>query len=375
MNCPEARDNLKAYIDNELEPLARWRISSHLNGCASCREEMEQMIQLAAAVQGSSTPPTPENLRAKVMDRVRREGDTQKVKQQTNPRRAFAAGFGWGVAALLATAVVMFPIFFHARQASQQPAGTGLEERAVASKGTFAADEASPASQEAPFPVFTGAESGLLIIRTADLTVEVENYRAAADKVALVVKSAAGYITDSYAATNEQQPTSGNFTIRVPVESFDRTIDRLAELGTVKSKKVTGEDVTGQVVDIESKLRNKRAEEQQYLRLMDKAKNVDETVTVSNQLYRVRGEIEQAEGRLKYLKSAAAMSTISLTLTEEYNPNASASPVADSFGNAASSLMRTLKVLARMLIWIGIYSPIWLIPLLVFIYFRRKTAA
>jgi hypothetical protein len=139
---------------------------------------------------------------------------------------------------------------------------------------------------------------------------------------------------------------------------------------------VSGQDVTGEVVDLESRLRNKRAEERQYLDVMNRAKRISDIVTVSNELYRVRGEIEEAEGRLKYLKSSAAMATINVNLKE----NEKARPLPKSsinrtLSNAVASLGRTAIGLATLAIWLGVYSPFWALPLGAVVYVRRRAAA
>jgi hypothetical protein len=235
------------------------------------------------------------------------------------------------------------------------------------------------ASQPArPLPsVDHGSVAGpLLIIRTAELSLEVKSFQKAYDQAVSICSSVGGYVTNSSAEAEETTPTSGTILIRVPVEAFDRTLGRLGKLGVVKSRNLNGEDVTGEVVDLESRLRNKRAEELQYLEIMNRARRVTDIVTVSNELYRVRGEIEETEGRLKHLKSSAAMSTINLSLSEK--GKAKPQPVASigrAISNAVASLARTANNLAIIAVWLGVYSPFWLCPLAIVLYVRKRAAA
>jgi hypothetical protein len=88
----------------------------------------------------------------------------------------------------------------------------------------------------------------------------------------------------------------------------------------------------------------------------------------------VRGEIEQAEGRLKYLRSAAAMSTINLSLAEKDKPVTKGS-IEQTFIDAFASLARAGRSLASMLIWLAVYSPFWGIPLFAALYLRKRVIA
>ena len=145
----------------------------------------------------------------------------------------------------------------------------------------------------------------------------------------------------------------------------------------MRSKNITGEDVTGEAVDIESRLRNKRAEERQYLDIMNRANRINDIMTVSNELYRVRGEIEQMQGRLGYLKKSSAMSTINLTLNEKskHKHAAAGSMLGGAWSGAIGSLAFTLNSLACLLIWLAVYSPFWALPISAWLVYRKRTAA
>jgi hypothetical protein len=221
---------------------------------------------------------------------------------------------------------------------------------------------------------YEGSPSAELIVKTADMTIEVKDFQKANDQAIVIAKSSGGYITNSSAASDAGVPSSGTLAIRVPVESFERAVKRLGELGKIKSNAISGEDVTGEVVDLESRLRNKRAEERQYLDIMNKAHRVTDIVTVSNELYRVRGEIEEMVGRVKQLRSSAAMSTINLTLSEKVKKPVPVSSIRRAFNDAIASMGSTLSALASLVIWLAVYSPFWALPLAVAIYYKNRTA-
>lgn len=230
----------------------------------------------------------------------------------------------------------------------------------------FGFDNASvPASQPA-------SAANLMIIKTADLSVRVKDFDLAYNQAVSIAKSTGGYVTDSAAQNDGAAPTSGNLTMRVPVNAFERTLERLGKLGKITSKSISGEDVTGEVVDLEARLRNKRAEERQYLEIMNRAKRVPDIVTVTNELSRVRGEIEEAQGRMKYLKSSVAMSTINLTLSEKEKPAPVKSSIERTWGSAIGALAGAGNRLMALGIWLAVFSPFWALPLGGWVYAKKR---
>lgn len=231
---------------------------------------------------------------------------------------------------------------------------------------------------EASFPPVGSVESSLLIIKTGDITVKVKSIEMAADQIIAIARSVGGFVTNSaFSRTEGEEATPyGTVTVRVPVNAFESVLTRVGKVGEVTAKNLNGEDVTGQVFDLESRLRNKRAEEAQYVEIMQKAKKIPDIITVSNQLFRVRGEIEQIQGRVKYLRSASDMSTITVTLTE---PKASTEKgIPGVWQRSIDSLKGTSVALLSGLIWIGVFAPYWiavLILLYVLVRLIRKRLA
>ena len=376
MNCLRARQEIKAYIDGELRPWTRWLVTCHITSCESCRREMEEMTELTNEVQNAPAMSAPDGLRDKVLGGLTFQPAARI--QSTGLKVSLLSG----AAALLIVGVfaaVLFPTFSRSRgssQAIQERIDQPQTTRAKALSAGSAPMQARPAESQEPVAGSAGessAPANLLIIKTADISVQVKDFQQANDEAVSISKSAGGYVTGTSAQSDRGIPTSGSLTMRVPVSSFEKTLNRLAKLGKVTSRSINGEDVTGESVDLESRLRNLRAEERQYLEIMNRANRIPDIVTVTNELSRVRGEIEQAQGRLKYLKSAAAMSTINLTVSEKEKPKPQPkSSIGTAFGNAIASLGGTLSALASILIWLLVYSPFWALPIALWLYARKR---
>lgn len=397
MKCQKIRSDLKAYIDGELGFVARWRVARHLAVCEECKEEHKAMKELTEVLKSVAGVAVPSGFKQRVQ-----AGLDAQTASTPAPVRRLSGRMKFAVAMIPLVIIAAFA-FNEYKQASRREMMVRMPESElrvnakttspfvpgnvdskrlegsgaapVPSSSERHADEYQPdrvSPSKARVPVKSSTVASLLVIRTANLTLEVKDFQQAYDEATRICQSIGGYITDSSASAEETTPTSGSLVIRVPEDAFDDTIKRLTKLGVLKSREISGQDVTTEVVDLDSRLRNLRAEEAQYRETMDRAKEIPDIVAVSNELYRVRSEIETIEGRVKYLRTAAAMATIHVTLKE----NEKAKPLPQSslgrsFQDAIASLVKTANFLASALIWIGVYIPFWLPVGLVFLYTRR----
>ena len=95
------------------------------------------------------------------------------------------------------------------------------------------------------------------------------------------------------------------------------TMAQIARLATVEAREETGQDVTTEFVDLESRARHLEAVEAQLLTLLLKADEVPEALAVQSQLNNVQAELEQVRGRIRHLDDQTAFATISMEITEE----------------------------------------------------------
>jgi hypothetical protein len=112
--------------------------------------------------------------------------------------------------------------------------------------------------------------------------------------------------------------------VKVPSAQFRETLSKIDELGGVTSRSVQADDVSEEFHDLEVRLTNLRATRTRLQEFMTKATNVNEMLVVERELERIAQEIDRIEGRLEYLRTRAAMSTISVAFT----PKPKVTPVA-----------------------------------------------
>jgi len=153
-------------------------------------------------------------------------------------------------------------------------------------------------------------------IKNASLTVKVNSLDGFEEKVKKSLSKFDAYTSNSGVNSNNYRKNI-HMTIRVKSSQFDSLMIELEQLGEfTESKNINTRDVTEEFIDVEAKLKHKRAAEAQYLKILKQAKNVRDILSVQNQLQQIRSEIDSQEGRLKYLSNQVDYSTIQFTLYE-----------------------------------------------------------
>jgi hypothetical protein len=210
-----------------------------------------------------------------------------------------------------------------------------------------------------------------LVIRNANMNLVVEDPAQSVDEISSLAESMGGYVVNSnvYQTTygsSEIPTTRASITIRVPVERLDETLDKIIETALeVREKNISGEDVTREYTDLQSRLRNLESTEEQLREIMDKATNTEDVLKVFNDLSNVRGEIEVIQGQINYYEDAARLSAISIELI----PDELAQPLSiggwhpqGTAKDAVEALINALQFLAEAGIWLVIcVAPILLL--------------
>ena len=203
-----------------------------------------------------------------------------------------------------------------------------------------------------------------IVIQTGSLTLVVSEPAARVTAIRAMAEAMGGYVVSSYVyktAYGSEGLTAdqATITVRVPADRLDEALVQIKEgAAEVRSENISGEDVTQQYTDLQSRLRNLEAAEAQLLDIMEGATKTEDVLAIYNQLVQVRGEIESVKGQIQYYSESAAFSA----LTVELIPDEAAQPIQtgswDPNGvvkNAVEALIRALQWLASAAIWLAIY--------------------
>ena len=213
------------------------------------------------------------------------------------------------------------------------------------------------------------------IVRTGSITMEVDDIGKSQAAIAEIAVQYQGYVVSSNMNADKDQPR-GFISFRVPVDKFDSALARLRELAIkVNYENTNSQDVTEQYTDLKAQLSNYEATEAQYLELLKKADNVKDMLEVQRELSNVRGSIERVKGRIQYLDRTSDTSLIEVTLTKTKPIGESSWDISGVFKGAVDGLIAFGKVLLSILIWLLVFSPIWIIALVIIFVVRRRNKA
>ncbi len=250
-------------------------------------------------------------------------------------------------------------------RASAGAANPGPADQAPANQAPAAQPTMAPVADQTSANLPNAPRSSIrMIIKNGEMTLLVADTDRALEQATDIAVNSGGYVVSSK-TWNTGDYKSATLTMGVPSEQFEAVQRQLRALAVkVQSDTSSGQDVSDEYVDLQSRLTNLEATAARIRELLKDAKDVDEALQVNLKLSEVESEIEQIKGRMQYLKDRSAFSTMVVNFEpqrptptpETWQPGKTIEKAADSAGG----LLRNLVDAA---IWLIVaYGPI-LIPL------------
>lgn len=316
---------LSAYLDGQVSADERHQVETHLQDCATCRENLASLQRTVALVQGLEQVSAPAGFRAGVRARLQQD---RSLLGRLTAWRSSRSGAMWlpslrnmmprpsWRAAMAAAAVLLIGLFsLNLWQGISPQSETFEAADRAASKTRLGTQSVGAPAPLAQVPEGARADFGRQVIRAAVLRVEVVKFEEGSKALVRIAESSGGFIADSN--ISQEEPPYGTFTLRVPAVRFSEVLDRVGALGKVTGRRVSGQDVTEEFVDLRARIRNLEHHERQLLTFMEKAVKVADLLAIEQELTRVRGEIEQQTGRLRFLGNRVEMATVEVGLYEK----------------------------------------------------------
>jgi hypothetical protein len=224
------------------------------------------------------------------------------------------------------------------------------------------------------------AASGQKIISDVQIEIQVEagKFETVFDQAIMLAGRYGGYLVSSnaYASGEDSTMKSGTVAIRVPSTSFTQAMTDATKLGTLKNETLSTQDVTEEYVDLQARIKNSQAHVDALVTLLGQAKTIDEILRVQSVLTEAQQELEQLEGRMRFLDEHTSYSTITMTIYEKGTEPVVASTgwgVGTAFKDALHYLVRVFNGLIRGL---GVLIPVLIVLAIIgFIVYRIVIAA
>lgn len=197
-------------------------------------------------------------------------------------------------------------------------------DNAGAPGGAQASREAAPAeSKPASGPASAQIPDSIdrKIIMNAELNIKIKDADDAIARVSSAIRQAGGYVQETRQQGTRQQGRTMHLTARVPAGRYDNIMTLLAGLGEeVTERREWTQDVTGEYLDLEARIKTRETHLNQLRKLYDKGGSIKEMMELEQEIARVTADLESLKGRYRFLSNQVEFSTITVHLYEPGAP-------------------------------------------------------
>lgn len=171
------------------------------------------------------------------------------------------------------------------------------------------------------------------IIKEGSIRFETANAKDTRQQLITAVAKYQGYVSQDNAESYGNRSVY-TLTLRIPAAHFENLLADIATTAqTIEQQDIKALDVTEEFIDVESRIHTKKELENRYKTLLSKANKVEEILSIEKEIEALRSDIESYEGRLNYLKSSIAYSTLTVVFYETQ-------PSTTSFGSDFTSAFK-----------------------------------
>ena len=211
-----------------------------------------------------------------------------------------------------------------------------------------------------------------MVIRTGQAFIEVDKVDPAILKIRQLAAQVGGYIANSSISGGRDQIRQATLELKIPAPRYDQAVGSLSTIGKVETVNSTAQDVGEEFVDVTARVSNSRRLEERLITLLStRTGKLDEVLRVERELARVREEIERYEGRLRFLSTRVAISTLTITVHEPapiLGNTPGANPIAAAFRRAWRNFVALVASLIESL---GVVIPLALFGIAGVMGYRR----
>lgn len=165
----------------------------------------------------------------------------------------------------------------------------------------------------------TSQISGQKLIKDVSMSVETRTFDDFLTELTSQIANLGGYVENSDVSGGSYQYDNyrtGYITARIPEDRLEGFVKIVKEKGNVIRTSEQTTDVTLQYVDIESRLKALKIEQETLMNLLENAANMEDIIAIQSQLTQVRYEIESKESQIRTYDNLVNYSTVRIDITE-----------------------------------------------------------
>ncbi len=214
-----------------------------------------------------------------------------------------------------------------------------------------------------------------MVIRNANLSIVVDDPNDALNSIGRMAERMGGYIVTSnvWKTRNYRdiEVPEANIQVRVPADLLNQALEEIKSLLKNRDidlllEEVSGQDVTKEYTDLNSRLRNLEDAEAQLREILDEAYKTEDVLNVFNQLTYYREQIEVTKGQIKYYEESSALSSIQVRIQAQEAVN----PITIAGWKPSVTVSKALQQLVnafQVIVDGAIYLVLLILPILILI--------
>lgn len=215
-----------------------------------------------------------------------------------------------------------------------------------------------------------------MVIKSSNLSLLVTKVDDVQKKILKKVEDFGGYMV-SVELSNPQDAATATVIVRVPAKTLDQALEYFRSVSAkVISENLEGYDVTDEYTDLQARLDTLNKTKTKFEQIMDRASLIPDILEVQRELINLQSQIDSVKGQQQYYEKNAEMSKVTIYLSTDelglpYAPSEAWRPNV-IFKQATRSLIGVLRSIGTLVIWIVVFSVIWVPALLIIRLIRRK---
>jgi polyhydroxyalkanoate synthesis regulator phasin len=207
-----------------------------------------------------------------------------------------------------------------------------------------------------------------MILKTANVSIDVEDYDAVVDKIKSLIENTEGFIESeqmSYRTdfNDRDNLKYGSLVLRVPSGGFESILDDIRSEGNINYDNSYAEDVTKNYRDTASEIENLKITEERLRAILQQATEVEDILNIENELTRVRSQINAYTNQLKNWEDLSDLSYVYLEIVEVESLDPQITKLDDSLWSRAKfgfieTLNQVIVTFEQIVVWLVSKSPI-----------------
>jgi hypothetical protein len=209
------------------------------------------------------------------------------------------------------------------------------------------------------------------IIKTGYLNIKSSNIYHSKSSFDKILKKVDGYY-ELEKLYSDDNSSIYDLTIRVPSANFEKLLYEIESgKNEITDKNISGNDVTEEFYDLETRLVSKHEYLKRYRAILTKANTIEEILLIEEKIREIEEEIDSKEGRLKFLKDQIGFSTLSIHLFDKKVQKIIEYKEDGFFTKAGNSISNGLNSILNLILWLISIWPYIFIVILTYYISRR----